>query len=59
MIFSKGEQTIVSFLQLFQEPKEKLENIKVTIHFNSYDFCSQTHLIIVPENWQSDFKLVE
>jgi len=41
MVFTKGEQTMVSFWRFFQETKEKLENISLVFlscnHFHPSD----------------------
>jgi len=54
MIFSKEEQTIISFWRFFHEPKENLENQPDVFKLQSISilaFRSQTELIVVLENW--------
>jgi len=54
MIFSKEEQTIVSYGRFFHETMEKLENISLMFSSCNHSHPSDpqtTHLIIVSENW--------
>ena len=54
MIFSKEEQTIVSYWRFFHKTKEKLENIDLMFQVATISILAirnQTHIIIVSENW--------
>ena len=61
LIFSKVEQTIVSYGRCLHKRKEILE--KISLMFSSCNHShpgdphrSQPHLIIVSENWLGSFK---